>query len=167
MWNFRFAPRASGQSFAMAFRASVFFTFGAALWSAVIALLLNLAIRRVEQVDVIGATLRTSAVAVWFAPATMLFSSFSVWGLPAALVLVVNATRLLYAQWQIVYAGRVQAPLLVPGEAGMLGAGELSSDVMPRHRGPAMVISFAAQTGLAAELLRHHMLAAALLVLSS
>ncbi len=167
MWRFRFAPRSAGQAFVPAFRSAVMFTLGAAGWSAAVALILNLAIRRVERVDVIGATLRTSAVAVWFAPATMLLSSFSAWGMPAALVLVVNATRLLYSQWQMVYPQETHASVLVPQEAGMLGGGELPSAILPRHFGPALLVSVGAQSGLAAELLRRHMLAAALFVMSS
>jgi hypothetical protein len=132
----------------------------------VIAFLLHLAIQRVERVDVIGATLRTSAVAVWFAPATMLFTSLSAWSIPAALVLVVHATRLLYSQWQLVYAEEWTAPVLVPREAGLLGSGELSMAILPRHLGPALAVSFGLQSGLTAGLMRHPMLAAALLTLS-
>jgi hypothetical protein len=167
MWVFRFASQPTGRSFWTALETGAFYTLGAWLWCAVVALGLNLAIRRVEQVDVIGATLRTSAVAVWFAPATMLLSSFSAWGMPAALVLVVSATRRLYHQWELVYVRKTAAPVLVPQEAGMLGTGELSTPVLPRHLGPALAVSFGLQSGLAAELLRSPMLAAAFLVMST
>jgi hypothetical protein len=167
MWRVWSGPRSATHSFGFVFRTAVTFTLFAWLWSAVIALLLHLAIRRVEKVDVIGATLRTSAVAVWFAPATMLLSSLSAWSIPAALVLVVNATRLLYSQWQIVYPQEEVAPVLVPQSAGMLGAGELPLAILPRHLGPALAVSFGLQSGLAADLLSHPMLAAALLTMSA
>jgi len=167
LWGYRFSTRSTATSFAATFRTAVIFTLAAWLWSAVIALALHVAISRVEKVDIVGATLRTSAVAIWFAPATMLLSSFSPWALPAALVLVVNATRLLYSHWQLVYPVDLPTPILVPREAGMLGAGELPAAVLPRHLGPALTISFCLQSGLAAELLRRHMLAAALLIMST
>src|SRR5271157_1220391 len=167
MWRVWSGPRSATQSFGYVLRTAVTFTLFAWLWSAAIALLLHLAIRRVEKVDVIGATLRTSAVAVWFAPATMLLSSLSAWSIPAALVLVINATRLLYSQWQIIYPQEEIAPVLVPQAAGMLGAGELPVAILPRHLGPALAVSFGLQSGLAADLLRHPMLAAGLMTMSA
>lgn len=166
MWMFRLSAQPAGRPFWNALLSAVAYTFAAWLWCAFIALVLNMAIRRVERVDVIGATLRTSAVAVWFAPATMLLSSFSAWGMPAALVLVVNATRMLYNQWQLIYRPVTQAPVLVPQEAGLLGSGQLPEPVLPRHFGPALTVSLGLQSGIAAELLRHSMVAAALLVMS-
>lgn len=167
MWRVWSGPRSATHSFGYVLRTAVTFTLFAWLWSAVIALLLHLAIRRVEKVDVIGATLRTSAAAVWFAPATMLLSSLSAWSIPAALALVVNATRLLYSQWEIVYPREEPATMLVPREAGLVGIGELPIAVLPRHLGPAMAISLGLQLGLAADLLSHPFLAAALMTMSA
>lgn len=167
VWQFRLSPRSGGRPLGDAFGIAVVVTIAAWAWCAAIALALNFAIRRVERVDVVGATLRTSAVAVWFAPATMLLSSFSAWGMPAALVLVVTATRLLYSQWQLDYPDEPTAPVLVGQPAGQLGIGYLPSPGLPRHLGPALVVATAFQSGLAAELLRHYLLAAALFVLST
>jgi hypothetical protein len=50
--------------------------------------------------------LRTSGTAVWFAAATILLAQLSPATLPAALVLVVSATRLLYGQWRLVHPVR-------------------------------------------------------------
>lgn len=166
MWRMWSGPRSASQSFGGLLLTSVTFTLLAWIWSAGIALLLHLAIRRVEKVDILGATLRTSTAAVWFAPATILLSSLSAWSIPAALVLVINATRLLYAEWQLIYPEEEKAPILVPQEAGVLGAGELSMAILPRHLGPAMTVSFGVQSGVAANLLLHPMLAAALLTMS-
>lgn len=166
MWRMWSGARFASRSFADLLRTSITFTLVAWIWSACIALLLHLAIRRVEKVDVVGATLRTSTAAVWFAPATILLSSLSAWSIPAALVLVINATRLLYAEWQLIYPDEEKAPMLVPQEAGMLGAGELSMAILPRHLGPAMTVSFGMQSGVAANLLHHPMLASGLLTMS-
>src|SRR4051812_27291165 len=68
MWRVWFGPQSAGQPFGHVLALAAGFTIFAWLWSAVIALVLHLAIARVERVDVAGATLRTSAVAVWFAP---------------------------------------------------------------------------------------------------
>ena len=167
MWRVWGGPRPPTQLFGNVLQTAILFTLFAWLWSAVVAFLLHLAIRSVERVDVVGATLRTSAVAVWFAPATMLFTSISVWSIPAALVLVVHATRLLYAQWQKIHPPEQSPPLLVPFEAGMIGSGELPMPLMPRHLGPAMVVSFGLQSGIAAYLMFHPMLGAALLTMSA
>lgn len=166
MWRIWSGPRSAGQPFGQVLRTAVLVTLSAWLWSAVIAFLLHLAIRRVERVDVIGATIHTSAVAVWFAPATMLLSSVSAWSIPPALVLVVYATRLLYSQWQLSYPEELAAPVLVPRKAGLLGAGELPTGMLPRHLGPALAVSFGLQSALAANLMGRHMLAAALLTMS-
>lgn len=167
MWRVWGGPRSPAQPFANVLETAVLFTLLTWLWSVVVALLLHLAIRSVERVDVVGATLRTSAVAVWFAPATMLFTSLSLWSIPAALVLVVHATRLLYAQWQRIHPVEQAPPLLVPFEAGLIGAGELPLPLLPRHLGPAMAISFGVQSGVAAYLMLHPMLGAALLTMSA
>jgi hypothetical protein len=44
--------------------------------------------------------LRVSAVAVWFAPATILFVQFSPVGMAAGLALAISAARLLSAPWR-------------------------------------------------------------------
>lgn len=167
MWRLWGGPRSPAQPFGNVLETAILFTVLTWLWSAVVALLLHLAIRSVERVDVVGATLRTSAVAVWFAPATMLFTSISLWSIPAALVLVVHATRLLYAQWQQIHPAEQAPPLLIPFEAGMIGAGELPGPLMPRHLAPAMAVSFGVQAGMAAYLMLHPVLGAALLTMSA
>lgn len=167
MWGVWGGPRAPTQPFGKVLETAVLFTLLTWLWSAVVALLLHAAIRSVERVDVVGATLRTSAVAVWFAPATMLFASLSLWSIPAALVLVVHATRLLYAQWRQIHPAERASPVLVSYEAWPIGSGELPAPFMPRHLGPSMVVSLGVQSGIAAYLMLHPMLGAALLTMSA
>ena len=158
-------PRAAFSAPASAVRRAVEFTLLAWLWSAGVALSLQYAIRRVERVDLAGATLRTSLVAVWFAPATLLLYRFSAATVAAALVLVVNATRLLYTQWRIVHpASGSDAP--ASGTAVLMGDGSLPPPILTRHLGPALTVAAGLQFGIAAALFRHHFLAGGLLTLS-
>ena len=158
-------PRAAFSAPASAVRRAVEFTLLAWLWSAGVALSLQFAIRRVERVDLAGATLRTSLVAVWFAPATLLLYRFSAATVAAALVLVVNATRLLYTQWRVVHpAAGSDAP--ASGTAVLMGEGALPPPILTRHLGPALTVAAGLQFGIAAALFRHHFLAGGLLTLS-
>jgi hypothetical protein len=158
-------PRAVFSAPASVVWRAVEFTLLAWMWSAAVALVLQFAIRRVERVDLAGATLRTSRVAIWFAPATLLLYRFSVTTVIAALVLVVNATRLLYSQWRIIH------PAEEPAEpafyaAILLGTGELPTSILSRHLGPALSVAMGLQIGISAALFRHHFLAGTLLTLS-
>jgi hypothetical protein len=81
--------------------------------SAALTLALYLAIARSRHGAVLAMLLRTSATAVWFAPAVLLLSVFSPLALAAAVVLVVSATRLLYSEWQPLPSD--SPPRLVPG----------------------------------------------------
>ena len=56
--------------------------------------------RQWEGEEVLRATLRSSRVAIWFAPAVILFTALSPAAMAAAAVLVVSATRLLYHEWR-------------------------------------------------------------------
>jgi len=70
------------------------------VWAAAITFALYYAVPEVERAGRQGVTLRTATTAVWFGPAMILLSEFSPAALLAALVLVVQTSRLLYAQWQ-------------------------------------------------------------------
>jgi hypothetical protein len=144
---------------------AVDFTLLAWVWSAAVALALQFAIRRVERVDLAGATLRTSLVAVWFAPATLLLYRFSAATVAAALVLVVNATRLLYTQWRVV-SPVDELALPVSGTAILLGDGGMPPPILTRHLGPALTVAAGLQFGIAAALFHDHFLAGALLTLT-
>jgi len=167
VWKFSLAPQLAASTPLQLMERTMGFAIAAWLWSLVIAFLLHFAIRQVEQVDVVGATLRTSEAAVWFAPATMLMIHLSPLALPVALVLVINATRLLYSQWRQIHPEPEQVPILVPQSAGLLGAGELSMDFLPRHFRTALLIACAIQTAGAAELMRRTLMASALFALSA
>jgi hypothetical protein len=165
VWNVTALPGTAFLAPASAIWAAVEFTLLAWLWSAAVALALQFAIRRVERVDLAGATLRTSLVAVWFAPATLLLYRFSAATLAAALVLVVNATRLLYSQWRVVQP--VAEPDEPPSGTDVLrGDGALPPPFLSRHIGPALAVAAGLQFGVAAALFRHHFLAGGMLTLA-
>lgn len=167
VWKFSVSPQLAAATPIQVMARCMGFAFAAWLWSLVIAFLLHGAIRQVDQADVVGATLRTSAAAVWFAPATILLIHVSPLALPVSLILVVNATRLLYSDWRQVHPEVERVPILVPQSAGLLGAGELPVDFFPRHFGSALVIACALQMGAAAELMRRSLMAAALFALGA
>lgn len=157
-------PRAAFSAPATVVWRAVEFTLIAWLWSALVALVLQIAIQRVERVELARATLRTSLVAIWFAPATLLFYRFSPVTVAAALVLVVNATRLLYVQWRVIHPAPEPLPAVTDGV--LLGDGALPPPMLTQHLGPALVVSLGLQLGITAVLFRHHFTAGTLLTLS-
>jgi hypothetical protein len=167
VWKFSLSPQLAGTTPVQLVLRGMMFAVAAWVWSLVIAFLLHCAIRQVDQVDVVGATLRTSAAAVWFAPATILLTHLSPLALPVALILVMNATRLLYSTWRQVHPEFEPAPILVPASAGLLGAGELPESFFPRPLRSALQIAAANQTAATAELMNHSLLAAALFAMSA
>lgn len=167
VWKFSVSPQLAATTPMQLALKSMGFAVAAWVWSLVIAFLLHVGIRQVDQVDVVGATLRTSAAAVWFAPATILMIHFSPLALPVALVLVINATRLLYSEWRQIHVATERTPILVPQEAWLLGSGELPVDFFPRHFGSALLIAFALQIAGWAELMRRTLTAAALFALGA
>jgi hypothetical protein len=164
VWNLSALPPVASSAPASAIWGAVEFTLLAWLWGAAVALALQYAIRRVEQVDLAGATLRTSLVAVWFAPAVLLMYRLTPATVVAALVLVVNATRLLYTQWTIVYQP-TGPDLPVAGPAVLFGDGAMPPPFLTRHLGPALAIAAGLQFGIAAATFRHSFLAGALLTM--
>ncbi len=167
VWKFSLSPQLAATTPAQLMMRGMGFAVAAWLWSLVIAFILHFAIRQVDQVDVVEASLRTSAAAVWFAPATLLMIHLSPLALPVALVLVINATRLLYSEWRQIHQEPERIAILVPQEAWLLASGELPLNFFPRHFGSALLIACALQIAAAAELMRHTLAAAALFALSA
>lgn len=102
---------------------ALFYAALAWIWSAVICFLLFLVLPRTDSGRMIRSTVRTASVAIWLAPACILLSQLSPATLVAALVLVVMATRLFYAEWVAGLPGGAPpeaAGFLMP--AGLFGA---------------------------------------------
>jgi hypothetical protein len=106
IWSISLLPRLEREPMASVVTQALAYTLLACLASAVIALSLCLLIARSFSEEAIRMGLRTSGTAVWFAAATILLAQLSPATLPAALVLVVSATRLLYGQWRLVHPVR-------------------------------------------------------------
>jgi len=109
-----------------------------------------------ERAEMIKATLRTSAVAIWFAPAVILLSQLSPAALAAALVLVVYTARLLYAQWQV---GHQDAEEEAPTVQGLFGWAQLPNRPMVKELAPALIASLFMQTGAVATLFHYPLVA--------
>ncbi len=116
-------------------------------WGAVIGLALNLMLWSLNRAP-LPAMSRTFAIAVWFAPATILILPFSPIGLTAGLALAVSAARIICAP-----------SFMTESDAGI---GAVSRDFVP-----AFVISAAFQTAIVSFLMSHVALAAGLLTVSA
>ena len=125
---------------------ALFYAVLAWIWSAVITFLLFLFLPRTEARRMVGITVRTAGVAVWFAPACILLSSLSPAALVAALVLVVGATRLLYAEWM---AGVPQGggAIALPLPRGLFGENATPQRWMTRELATGIAAALALQTG--------------------
>jgi hypothetical protein len=94
-------------------------------------------------------TLRTSAVAIWFAPACILLSHLSPVSLIAALALVVAATRLLYSEWLAGRPAPEPLPAAPPAAAvGMFGWTGVRRPLVTRELATGVSAALALQFGV-------------------
>ena len=134
-------------------RATVY-ALAACLAGAFITIVLFMAASLWEGEDAIQATFRASTAAVWFAPCVILLTQLSPAAAVPALILVVNASHLLYIQWRI-----KQPPLETPHDTGLFATAQLPERHFIGDFGPGLAISFTVQTGACAVLLHHPILA--------
>ena len=134
---------------------SAIYAVSACLAGALITVLLALTATEWEYEDVIRTTLRGSSAAVWFAPAVILLTQLSPAAIVPAIVLVINATHMLYTQWRV----RQPASAEPSRPAGLFAAVQLPERRFWKEMGPDLAISFTVQTGVAAVLLHHAALA--------
>jgi hypothetical protein len=119
---------------------------------AFITVLVALSASEWEKEDVMRASLRTSAAAVWFAPSVILLTQLSPAAIVPALVLVINATHMLYTKWRVWHPSVVEVPRTARGFPAL----ELQ---LPERRfwkeiAPDLAVSFTLQMGAAGILLR-------------
>ncbi len=126
--------------------------------SAAITLTLYALAMQWERADAIKAAVRTSAVAVWFAPAVILLSQLSPMALAGALVLVIYTTRLLYSQWRVIHP-LADLPTATVRVQGLFASNELPEPRMLKEMAPALTASFCVQTGVVATLFHYPLLA--------
>jgi hypothetical protein len=160
VWITSVSPRLAHQPFVHIAKEALQHVMVAGMASAGITLGLYLLILRTSQVDALRVALRTSATAVWFAPATILLSALSPAALAAALVLVVSTTRLLYSQWRLIHPPQAEvalAPMLFEPPP---------SPFRFRDLAPGLAASLGLQSGVVAALLDYPLLAAGLFSLS-
>jgi len=138
------------------------------VWAAAITFALYYAVPEVERAGRQGVTLRTATTAVWFGPAMILLSEFSPAALLAALVLVVQTSRLLYAQWQAGAPRSGNGPVRrAPYQPGTFAGCELPPGVVWCERGPALAAAVTLQGGVAAAALNLPLLGTGLLCLGT
>ena len=163
VWTAAVVPRLARQPLAGviwdAFQHALF----ACVASAAITLALYLLVARSGRTDALLAALRTSATAVWFAPATLLLSELSPLALGAALVLVISTTRLLYFEWRVIHPDQPADEFVI--------ARELFEPPPPPLRlkdlAPALMASFGLQAGIVGVLMGFPLLAAVLFSLTT
>jgi hypothetical protein len=126
----------------------------ACLAGAAITVALYLAASQWEREDFIQATFRASSAAVWFAPCVILLIQLSPAAAIPALILVVNATHLLYIQWRVnSRRGRFRATRNCSPTCSCRSAISLANSA------PDLPSSVTLQTGVCAVLLHHPALA--------
>ncbi len=157
VWKFSLRPQLDQNSLGMLAGRALVVTVLAAMWGAVITLVLLLAIARVERDRVWRVSLRTSAAAIWFAPATILLSASSPVYLAAAIALVFSATRLLYSQWRTAALPARADPAL-----SVLESGGIRSGFLPRDPGMSLAAGLSVQAAVSGWLMGASLLAAAL-----
>jgi len=135
----------------------------ACTWSAAIALALYLALPKSESRNMLCAILRTSAVAVWFAPATILLSHVAPAALAASLALVVTATRLLYSEW-LAAVPPVEEPRIHPG---LFGENLPPAPAITRELGTGLAAAGVLQSAVLAAMAQAPLLAGALSALAA
>ncbi len=164
LWFTRFRPRLRHVTLEELIAQAIGFSLLVWLWAAAIAIALFLTIPRAERRESIAAALRTSATAVWFAPAILLVSGLNPPAIAAAMVLVVSASRLLYSEWLLIYPP--EPPLPYYGR-GMFGSDEPPPQPFLSMIAPSFALALCLQLGLLALLLNLRLLAAFLLVMGA
>ena len=126
IWVRSLEPRLTSNSLANLLSAALTYALIAWACAAVITFCILVAASLDHPRDLLRTALRTSTVAMWFAPAVILLSAPSLAAFTASLVLVANTTRLLIVQWVSPHAsGRRMrhVPASAFGAAVLLQAG--------------------------------------------
>lgn len=162
VWSVSLLPRLGREPLTGVIVQALSYTLLVCLSSAVITFSLYLLVARSFQEDAIRMALRTSASAVWFAAATILLADLSTATIPAALVLVVSTTRLLYSQFRLTHPDDSRATVAPLGHPIF--------DPLPPLRiravVPGLAASFAIQGGIVILPIGYPLLASALFCLA-
>jgi hypothetical protein len=164
VWINNVLPRLGLESLAGTVARALFYVTLAWVCGAVVTFGIYLVVSLTDLPGVTRFSLRTSAPAMWFAPAIVLLSAPFAAAFAVSIFLVANATRLLISQWAAIESPihRMEPALTEPAllfRAALPDTALLSA--------PVLMGSFTAQAALVAMLWRHPFLAAALLALST
>src|ERR1041384_6332181 len=99
IWIYSLGPRLNANSLSHLLSAALTYAMIAWVFAAVISFCILITVSLDDMADIIRASIRSSAVAMCFAPAVILLSARNMMAFTASLILVVNTTRLLIAQW--------------------------------------------------------------------
>lgn len=99
VWTNSVAPLLAWRSFASIAAKASFYVLLAWALAAVITFLLYRLVADEEPEDLLTVSLRSTAVAAWYAPAIILLSTLSVAGLLVSLVVVITTSRQLILEW--------------------------------------------------------------------
>ena len=131
------------------------------VWSAIVALALYAVMPIEDRSRIVPDVLRTAATAVWFGPALILLSNFSMVSLMPAIVLVVYASRLLYAQWRPAAVEGTAPSEYVAREPGAFADCQMPRVLVWRERMPAVAVAFCLEAGAISVAMHYPLLGAA------
>jgi hypothetical protein len=160
VWWAALVPRLHQQSVLTLLLQVLGYTLLAWAWSAAVAFALYAIMPMEDRTDMVPDVLRTAATAVWFGPAMILLSNFSLASLLPALVLVVYASRLLYAQWRPATTGPPPR-VYVAREPGAFADCQLPQAFVWRERLPAIGVALCLEGGAVAVTAHYPLLGAA------
>lgn len=158
VWNAAVVPRLARQPLASVIGEALGHALLACFASAAITGGLYLLIARSRRADALAAVLRTSTVAVWFAPATLLLSELSPLALGAALVLVITTTKLLYFEWRAIHIDEPAGDFSLTRELFETPP----SPLRLKDLAPALLASLGLEGGIVAVLMGYPLLSAIL-----
>jgi hypothetical protein len=164
IWNTAVRPQLVLLPLADVVARALAFSVLAWLLSAGITLGLYVAVPGLRTERMFGSAIRSASVGVWFAPACILLSQLSPATLAAAIVLVVAATRLLYAEWVVGVPALPPAPTR---KLGLFGGFTVKRPVVTRELLTGLAAAVALQSGVIAVWRHHPILAGAWFVLSA
>jgi len=150
VWWAALVPRLQHQSLGRLLLQVLVNTLLAWVWSALVAFGLYAIVPMEDRSNMVPDVLRTAATAVWFGPAMILLSNFSLASLAPALVLVVYASRLLYAQWRPAMAAETPARTYTAREPGAFADCQLPQAFVWRERLPALAVAVCLEAGAVA-----------------
>jgi hypothetical protein len=167
VWIHNVRPRLGFESLAGMFAEALLYVALAWICCAVVTFWVYFVVSLADVPRATRFSLRTSAPAMWFAPAIVLLSTPLAGAFAASLVLVANATRQLISQW-----GVVDSPIrrMEPARAEpalLFRVASPDAAFLSWNSAPVLMGSFTAQAGLVAMLWGHPFRAAALFAMST